>query len=222
MWFKPGRTVVRRYFKRGQMLSVVKTGRVVQDDDRGLVLWIPGGSPVAWLRLADGRGLHDVRFPEWVAARKKMHRQTWQGYGVLVLVPPDAAHSVWWFWNEDGAFDHWYINLELPSTRWDDGELAGVDTVDHDLDVVAWPNGSWEFKDEDEFAERLAYPEHYWVDDEAAVRAEAARVISIFEARRYPFDGSWCDFRPPPSWTTPSALPAGWDRPRAGMTPTGS
>jgi predicted RNA-binding protein associated with RNAse of E/G family len=154
-------------------------------------------------------------FLEWVSAPKTIKSATWQGYGILVLMPPNAAHSVWWFWDADGAFDSWYINLESPAARWDDGDLAGVDTVDHDLDVVARPDGSWQLKDEDEFTERLAYPDHYWVSDEAAVRAEAARVIEAFEARRYPFDGSWCDFRPP-SWRVPEALPPGWDRPRAG------
>lgn len=215
MRFDPGRTVVRRYFKRGQLLSVVKTGTVVQDDERGLLLWIPHGSPVGWLRTADGRSLRDMPFLEWVSAPKTIKNATWQGYGILVLMPPNAAHSVWWFWDADGAFDSWYINLESPPARWDDGDLAGVDTVDHDLDVVARPDGSWQLKDEDEFTERLAYPDHYWVSDEAAVRAEAARVIEAFEAGRYPFDGSWCDFRPP-SWRVPEALPPGWDRPRAG------
>lgn len=216
MRFLPGRTVVRRYFKRGQLLGVVKTGTVVQDDRRGLLLWIPGGSPVGWLRTPDGRGLRDMPFPEWVLAEKAIKEQAWQGRGILVLMPPGAAHSVWWFWDAGGRFDRWYINLELPPVRWDDGDLAGVDTVDQDLDVVARPDGSWEFKDEDELAERLGYPEHYWVDDEAALRAEAARAIEVFRAGRFPFDGTWCDFRPPPSWTLPDGLPPGWDRPRAG------
>ena len=49
--------------------------------------------------------------------------------------------------------------------RWDDGTLAGVDMVDQDLDVVVRPDLGWEWKDEEEFAERLAFPDHYWVTD---------------------------------------------------------
>lgn len=215
MGFEPGRIVVRRYFKRGQTLSVVTTGHVVSDDERGLLLWISSGSPARWLRAADGRTLRDMPFAEWIEVPKRLAERTWTGGGILILMPPAAAHSVWWFWAATGAFDCWYVNLEQPVARWDDGHLAGVDTVDHDLDVVAWPDGSWAYKDEHELAERLAYPEHYWVDDPAAVRAEAERVVKIFQAGEFPFDGSWCDFRPPPSWTVPATLPPGWDRRRA-------
>ncbi len=48
------------------------------------------------------------------------------------------------------------------------------------------PDRSWEWKDEEEFVERLAFPEHYWVTDEAAVRAEGERVIKQIEAARVP------------------------------------
>ena len=82
--------------------------------------------------------------------------------------------------------------------RWDDGAVAGVDMVDQDLDVRGRTRtAAWQWKDEDEFAERLAFPEHYWVTDEAAVRAEGERVIKLAEAGEFPFDGTWCDFTPP-------------------------
>ena len=91
--------------------------------------------------------------------------------------------------------------------------MAGVDVVDQDLDVVVRPDRSWQWKDEDEFTERLAFPDHYWVTDEKAVRAEGARVIALAEAGEFPFDGTWCDFVPPADWTSPTELPPGWDRP---------
>jgi predicted RNA-binding protein associated with RNAse of E/G family len=118
---------------------------------------------------------------------------------------------VWWFWDDDGQFECWYVNLEERAVRWDDGAVSGVDVVDQDLDVVVAPDHSWRWKDEDEFAERLAFPEHYWVRDEAAVWAEGRRVIKIAEAGEFPFDGTWTDFVPDPSWRVPE-LPAGWDR----------
>jgi hypothetical protein len=108
------------------------------------------------------------------------------------------------------------VNLERPGRRWDDGSttgVAGVDIVDEDLDIVVSPDRSWQWKDEEEFLERLALPEHYWVADEAAVRAEGERVIKEIEAGVFPFDGTWCDWQPPPAWAPPSGLPAGWDRP---------
>jgi len=53
------------------------------------------------------------------------------------------------------------------------------------------------------------------VPDAEAVWAEGRRVIPMIEAGEFPFDGTWCDFRPDPSWTWPDAVPSGWDRPRA-------
>ena len=91
--------------------------------------------------------------------------------------------------------------------------MAGVDIVDEDLDIVVSPDRAWRWKDEEEFRERLALPEHYWVSDEAAVRAEGERVIKEIEAGVFPFDGTWCDWQPPPTWAPPSELPVGWDRP---------
>jgi hypothetical protein len=90
-----------------------------------------------------------------------------------------------------------------------------VDIVDQDLDLVIRPDLSWEWKDEGEFTERLAFPDHYWVTDEQAVRAEGRRVVKRIEAGEFPFDGTWVDFSPDPSWAVPTALPVGWDRPPA-------
>src|SRR5256885_17009472 len=59
----------------------------------------------------------------------------WQGPGVLKLTPPGAAYSVWWFRKPDGRFAGWYVNLEEPAVRWDDGDVAGLDMVDQDLDI---------------------------------------------------------------------------------------
>src|SRR3712207_6827603 len=132
-------------------------------------------------------------FPEWLASSYRLVPGTWQGPGVLKLLRPGVANSVWWFRDDAGAFTSWYVNLEEPAVRWDDGVLAGVDMVDQDLDVVVAPDRSWRWKDEGEFLERLALPEHYWVRDEAAVRAEGERVVKQVEAGEFPFDGTWCD-----------------------------
>jgi hypothetical protein len=98
---------------------------------------------------------------------------------------------------------------------WDDGTVAGVDICDQDLDIWVHPDCSWEWKDEDEMAERLAFPNHYWVHDADAVRAEGERVARVIDKGHFPFDGTWCDFRPDPSWQPPASLPDGWDRSRA-------
>ena len=214
MRFEPGRLIVHRNVRRGR-IGWVRPARVVSDDERGLLVWIERGTPVASEVTDDGRGMRAMAFAEWITYSYRSGLGRWNGPGVLKLLPAGAAHSVWWFRDEAGRFANWYVNLEEPGVRWDDATLAGVDIVDQDLDVLVWPDLSWEWKDEDEFVERLALPEHYWVADEMAVRAEGERVIKMVEAGEFPFDGTWCDFIPDPGWTPPAALPAGWDRPPA-------
>ncbi|GGQ58177.1 hypothetical protein GCM10010166_30190 [Couchioplanes caeruleus subsp. azureus] len=210
--FAPGRQVLYRNID-GPRLASVRPCRVVSDDDRGLLLWLARGSAVIVEEAADGRGIRDMPFAEWIRQSYRLVPAVWQGPGLLKFIPPDADHSVWFFRDDEGRFTGWYVNLEERALRWDDGDLAGVDVIDQDLDVVVRPDRCWQWKDEDEFTERLAFPEHYWVRDEAAVRAEGRRVIKQIEAGDFPFDGTWTDFHPDPTWPVPTALPPGWDRP---------
>jgi hypothetical protein len=214
MRFEPGRLVLHRNMRHNRIGSL-RPCRVILDDDRGLLLWLARGSTVVNEVAADGRGMRSMSFDEWRRSAYRSQPGTWAGPGVLKFLPVGAAHSVWWFRDDAGTFANWYVNLEEPGVRWDDGGTAGVDIVDQDLDIVVAPDRSWQWKDEDEFTERLAFPADYWVDDEAAVRAEGRRVVKLIEAGEFPFDGTWCDFVPDPSWPVPTGLPDGWDRPQS-------
>jgi predicted RNA-binding protein associated with RNAse of E/G family len=214
MSFEPGRPVLYRNVG-GDQLFAVRPCRVISDDDRGLLLWLARGSAIGVEVAADGRRIRSMPFAEWVRLDHQVVEATWQGPGILKFLPPDVDHSVWFFFDDDGRFADWYVNLEERAVRWDDGDVAGVDTVDQDLDIVVAPDRTWQWKDEEEFAERLALPERYWVPDEAAVWAEGRRVIKRIEAAEFPFDGTWTDFVPDPSWPVPRSLPRGWDRPPA-------
>ncbi|HET6529689.1 MAG TPA: DUF402 domain-containing protein [Actinoplanes sp.] len=214
MRFAPGRVILHRNTRRGR-LAFVRPVRVVADTDLGLLLWMARGTPAMNEVTSDGRGARGMPFREWVTLSHRMVPGAWQGPGILLFFPPEADHSVWFFWDDHGRFASWYVNLEERAARWDDGAVAGVDIVDQDLDIVVRPDRTWEWKDEDEFTERLAIPEHYWVPDEQAVRAEGRRVVKLIEAGDFPFDGTWTDFVPDPSWQTPTDMPPGWDRPAA-------
>lgn len=216
--------MVRRQFHRGQLIGRVWVARVASDDERGLCLWIPDGALYLDVGAADGRTFREVPFGEWPATDKRLNRLRWRS-SVLMVHPPEGDYSVWLFFaagadpqaphgNPAGAFRSWYVNLERPVARWDDGTLAGVDTLDYDLDIVAAPDRSWRWKDEDEFAYHLSHPDVYWCEDAGAVRAEGRRVVKLIEAGEFPFDGSWLDFAPDPAWEVPAELPTGWDRPR--------
>src|SRR5437899_3099350 len=139
MRFEPGRVIVHRHFQRGR-IGLLKLCRVVADDERGLVLWLERGSALLDRRTVDGRGMRSMTFPEWLASDTQLDTLTWEGPGILKLLPPGQSHSVWWFFGDAGEFRGWYINLEQTAARWDDGEVAGVDYVDQDLDIVVAPD----------------------------------------------------------------------------------
>ncbi|WP_248293997.1 DUF402 domain-containing protein [Actinoplanes sp. TBRC 11911] len=161
---------------------------------------MPAGSEFAVLRDADGRRLHDTPLDEM--RRPGLVRDVWHSNDILVLMPPDAGHSVWWFFTE-GHFAGWYVNLEKPFTRTD----AGVDTTDLVLDVWVEPDRSWQWKAEDEMAARIGRPHYFDGATAAGIRAEGERLIKLAEAGAYPFDGTHVDFRPDPAWT-PLTLPS--------------
>ncbi|MEV4346145.1 DUF402 domain-containing protein [Actinoplanes sp. NPDC049596] len=213
MAFAPGRLVLHRDTHLGR-IGFVHPGRVVSDDERGLLLWVAESSVIAVETAADGRGPRDFpSFASWIAAERAPRLAQWRGPGVLRFFPADSSHSVWFFRDERDNFAAYYVNLEEGPVRWDDGDVAGIDVIDQDLDIVVSSDLEWEWKDEDEFTERLENPDLYWVPDPATVWAEGHRVIKQIESAEFPFDGTWTDFQPDPSWETPTALPAGWDRP---------
>lgn len=211
--FEPGELVLHRAFV-DERLVFLKVGRVIEHDEDGLRLWFAYGTPMAISLTAQGLGIRDMPYADWLNQVEVLTVGVRRAPELLMYIPPKAAHSVWWFWDQRGTFHGWYVNLEEPSVLWRDGDLIGVDTTDQDLDVWVYPDRSWEWKDEDEFEERSAYPDHYWVREPGAVRAEGERLIGLVEAGAFPFDGRWCDFRPDPGWAWPTDLPAGWDRPR--------
>jgi predicted RNA-binding protein associated with RNAse of E/G family len=209
----PGRPVLHRHFV-GERLTFMRMAHLVAQDDRGLRLWVPHGTPMVATMTADGMGLRDMPFADWVQQDTTLTRQAYRGPNIFMFLPPGQRHSVWWFWDPAWTFVGWYINLEEPAVTWDDGTAAGVDIVDQDLDVWVRPDRTWFWKDDDELTERLGFPDHYWVSDPDAVWSEGRRMAAIAESGTFPFDGTWCDFRPDPDWSMPLDLPAGWDRPR--------
>jgi hypothetical protein len=216
MRWAAGRPVLRRYWRAGR-ISLINVMTVVSDDDRGVRLWQPAGVPYWRLMTADGRTHHagtvDSLGPMTLEPRE------WTGSGVMPFQPAGGEPwSVWWFFGGDrGTFEGWYVNLEDPWRRWDDGAVAGVDTADHALDITVAPDRSWEWKDEDEFADKTG-ERGYWSTAEAAeIRAAGERVVKLIEAATFPFDGTWCDIRPTdlPAADGFPTRPDGWDRPRA-------
>ena len=205
--FEPGQTVVRRILHPDDRIATLQSTRVVSDDDRGLLLWFGPGSTLVRRTTVDGEPTRHL--PYLVELRMSTVLEAARSTtGVLILTPPRAAHSVSWWFDEDGRHTAWYVNLERPAVRW----RGGIDVRDHALDLLIAPDRSWEWKDEDEFERRTGQLPFWGADQASQIRAEGLRVIETLDAKDFPFDGTWCDFVPDPSWT-PTPLPRWWDQP---------
>jgi hypothetical protein len=210
MSFSPGDTVLRRYFRDGDQ-TFLKVTRVVADNGTGPLLWLAAGSTYWRLIDAQGRTLHDAPIDELVEPR--LAPLTWQESSVLLWVPPGEAYSIWWFFDAaSGEFRGWYVNLEAPTARWS----GGLDTIDHALDLWVEPDGSWRWKDMDEFESLTGHPRYWDAAGAAEILAVGERLAALAAARKFPFDGTHCDFRPDPTWPIPGPdLPTGWNAPPA-------
>jgi hypothetical protein len=205
--FSEGQIIVQRGLDGDGRVAFVQSARVLRDDADGLVTWVGARSAVVSRTTASGEPVRSMKLADKIGIPTVPAVTEWAGPGVLVVTPPEASHAIWWFFHETGDFRSWYINLQTPVRRW----WGGFDMRDHALDVVVAADRTWQWKDEDEFAERTGHA-LYWTDDEAArIRTEGERLIEAAEAGRGLFDGRWCDFRPDPDWQ-PSQLPWWWDQ----------
>jgi hypothetical protein len=193
-----GETAYLRHVQRTQFGGVFPM-RVVYDRPDGVLLWAPAGSTYWLFNMPDGRTLSQTPLAEW-AATGRMPVSCTVRHATLSWHPTGADFSVRWFFDPDGRFYAWYANLEAPVTVWRRRGIAGLDTVDWDLDIWVHPDRTWHWKDEDVLVDRLAQAEAYWVDDEHRVRRAGQAVVELVETGRFPFDGTWCDFQPDPSW----------------------
>ena len=161
--------------------------RIVEESDHTIALWIPAGAPAkipaGGLRIPGG---------DWELVDNSANRAQ------ICISRPGRAHSIYVFWQPDGAFSHWYVNFERPLRR----SSVGFDTFDEKLDLIVQPDGSYEWKDEDELELAAAAG----LLDAGEVRAEARRVLD-----EWPFPTGWEDWQPDAAWPVPH-LPAGWER----------
>ena len=166
-------------------------GVVVEDVPGRSVFWIPAGAEAAYPVDAEG---HEIRL--FRADFSRGMRRT--KVGCVVLCEADDPWTLWHFQDGAGEFDRWYVNFERYLGR----SAVTYDSLDHKLDLIARPDGSLEWKDEDELEEAG----RKGLVDVAEIRGDAALVVS-----EPPWPTGWEGFRPDPAWPIPE-LPAGWDR----------
>jgi hypothetical protein len=153
----------------------------VADDGARFALYLaPGTEGVRMGRDADGRYLE-----RWMSDEPP-RRLVWEQHHILSVTTRGDAHSLWHFWDEDWRFVCWYVQLQAPMIYTD----GALETTDHALDVVIEPDGTWRWKDEDDFAEAQALGV-FTPAEAAAIRAEGERVIAA-----KPWPSGWEDWRP--------------------------
>jgi hypothetical protein len=168
---------------------------VVEAQAELVVLWIPRGAPT---KVPAESELDRMARRDWTVVDG-----TWE-LPALRFHELGAAHSVLVFLR-DAELDLYYVNME---EAWRPTPI-GFDYLDHKLDLLVRPDGSWEWKDEDELEDAVSRGV-FTAELAREIRDEGERALGHALAKRPPFDGSWEAWRPEPTWLPP-ALPAGWD-----------
>lgn len=203
--FAPGDEILWRYGR------FIETARVIRDDERGLVVWIPSGSARLESVPADGRAIRDVPLSERFSQPWRIRESTWTGPGIVRVAPTGRPWSVWFFREPDGTPAGAYVNLELPHRRLG-GAVPGVFSRDLVLDlwIDAEHSGSEDIwlKDADELGAAVDQG-RFTADQADAVRAMADQAAAEFIIDRgWPLDDGWDRWTPDAAMDVPVALPA--------------
>lgn len=205
-FWKPGDVIAWRGIYRDR-IWYAQTAIVVKDTPEETVLArLPGAEGRAEQdyvqKKKTGRRRWDFQHSDWI-----LENFPWHTNRLLFILEPEKYYATIFFWNhEHNEFLGYYINFQLPYQR----SHCGIDTLDLELDIDVNPDLSFEWKDVDDYQKGIKtgiiLPE--WVQGIEMAKAE---VLDKLEKRQYPFDGSWLNWMPDPSWSTPK-LPQNWDK----------
>ncbi len=120
----------------------------------------------------------------------------------LYFFVTDRCSRVNLSWDESGDFTGWYVNFAAPPVSTADG----IESMDLVLDLFVFPDGSWSWKDREDF-ERAVDNGVLDARLPSLFEAEAERVLADHAAARDAFDPRWIEWQPP--WELPPpTLPA--------------
>ena len=204
--WKPGDIISWRGIYRSRVWHA-QTVIVVSDapDETALAL-LPGTECMSPEGYSLGKNSYKRR---WNFKEKdwQLEKYSWRTNRLLLLLEPEKYYSTIYFWNEErDEFLCYYINFQLPFRRVE----CGVDTLDLDLDLIIRPDFTYKWKDVDDYEKAI---EHGVIFPEWMQGIEEAKpeIFEKLEKRQYPFDGSWLNWNPNPSWSPPT-LPENWDK----------
>lgn len=205
MW-KPGDVITWRGIYRDKVWHAQPV-IVVKDAPEEMVLaLLPGTECVAPEGYLEGKQTSKRRWnykdEDW-----KQETYLWHTNRLLILLETDKFYSTMYFWDHAShEFLCYYINFQLPFER----NNVGIDTLDLDLDLIIYPDFSFEWKDVNDYQmsidNEVIFPE--WI---RGIDFAKQDVLSRLETHSYPYDGSWLTWMPDPIWSPPK-LPENWDK----------
>ncbi|MFT3893275.1 MAG: DUF402 domain-containing protein [Anaerolineales bacterium] len=194
-----------------QKVSYIQSAIVVHDrpDEVALVI-VPGAecaAPEGYMNGKHGPAGHWDRWGEYERRNWTMQPYSWRTNRLLMLAYPDKYYSSYYFWQADtNQFLCYYINFQLPFRR----SKVGFDSFDLELDVIVEPNFEWRWKDVDDYQRgiELGVLRPEWIQEIDSAKPE---IFEKLGKRQYPFDDTWLNWMPDPSWCTPK-LPTDWEK----------
>lgn len=221
--FLPVGTEITWHYRRS-----IDTARVVRDDSRGLVAWIPSGTAHLGAVPPSGGSTRDVALEERFSTAWSMRESTWRGPGVLRVAPTGRPWSLWFFHEEDGSYAGAYVNLELPHLRPSAADPIAGRTHTADLVLDVWvdaaPEGDEDIwlKDEDELAAAVAQG-RFTARQGDAIRSLADHAcVELLGEGSWPVEEGWQQWQPTADLDLPIPLPRNeitqWARGRSGRS----
>jgi predicted RNA-binding protein associated with RNAse of E/G family len=113
-----------------------------------------------------------------------------------MLQRPGESYAIWLFWHgPQREFRGWYVNLQEPFRRTNDG----YDTQDLELDIWVPLDAPWEWKD-DELLDQRVREGRFTGAQAAEIRAEGRRIAADLDAGRRWWSDDWASWTPDPGW----------------------
>lgn len=200
-----GSTAIRRDVFRGRTWTESPVRVLASDATSALTALWPGVVTLASTQfigsMQPGReALREESIASLASGDYELGEWTWKWASFVTEITSERWFTVTRKYGEDGALLGWYINFERPPL-W---HGTGWDTFDLLVDLVVEPDGTWHWKDEDEYAQgrRLGLvtdAEH------AAVDSAREQALALVKARAGTFgDGPGLRWSPDPAWPLPT------------------
>lgn len=212
--WQPGTSIVHRGIAPGPAggrVWIAHAVTVVEDRPDRVALYLAPGAPCKIPSELIGRkysssGSTRSRWDEQDGGDWTLDEWTWQRTHALILLEPERYYALFCFWSAaNGTFTGWYVNFQLPFRR----TAASIDTLDLELDLEIFPDGTRRWKDVAEYDEGVRRGS---IDARTAAAVEQARIEVLSRIDDDPafLDPCLIGWRPSPEWQLPS-LPPDWE-----------